>query len=87
MPFTIQSAQSIHLNTAAQLTGGTVALVLSMDNEEVDGYTVTKEYAKDAHLAFVTQLERDDDGWHFNVTATGFNTGLVECIRSFGINI
>ena len=87
MPFSIHSTQSINLNISAQLTGCTVPLVLSMDNEELDDYDVTEEHAKDVHIAIVARLNRESGGWNFNATPTGFTGNAGACVRSFGLNI
>jgi tellurium resistance protein TerD len=63
------------------------AFVLSMDNEELCDYAITVENSKEVHIAIVARLKRENDGWHFNATSTGFTGNLGDCIRSFGINV
>ena len=63
------------------------AFILSMDNEVLCDYAITVESAKEVHIAIVARLKKEVDGRCFNATSTGFKMSLVECIRSFGINV
>ena len=63
------------------------AFILSMDNDELCDYAITVENANEVHIAIVARLKKEDDGWHFKATTTGFSGSLGECVRSFGINV
>ena len=74
-------------NHGFDLVAKPTAFILSMDNEELCDYAIKVENAKDVHIAIVSRLKKEDDGWHFKATSTGFSGSLGECVRSFGINV
>lgn len=63
------------------------AFILSMDNKELCDYAITVENANEVHTAIVARLKKEDDGWHFKGTSTGFAGSVADCLKSFGIDV